>query len=163
MEDLLTRLAQTPAALAHLVAEATDALLDEARPGEWSARTILAHFRDDEFLCSRVAVERMLAEVNPAVHFIDGADWEPGRNHSRDRKEHLLAGFALQRQASLAILQMLAPADWERTATRDGRSLTLRQLVQTWVNHDAEHLAQLEHAVGETLAEVKARRARMAE
>ena len=127
----------------------------------WSARTILAHFRDDEYLCMRAAMTRMLAEENPVLHFIDGADWEPGRNRTRDRKEWLLADFALQRQASLAILRMLRPEDRTRTGTREGREFTLEQLVTAWVRHDREHIAQLEQALGETLSQVRERRAHL--
>lgn len=162
MDDVISRLAGTPSALAHMVAESSDAELDATAPGAWSARTILAHFRDDEFLCMRVVLERALAEDSPLVTFIEGQDWEPLRNRTRDRKEWLLADFALQRQATLGILRMLRPADWDRRARRaDGNEFTLRQFVGAWANHDAEHLAQLEAALGETLADVQARRARM--
>ena len=160
MEDLIQQLAATPKALAHLVAEASDAQLDAAAAGEWSARTILAHFRDDEYLCLRAAATRMLAEDRPELYFIDGADWEPGRNRTRDRKDWLLADFALQRQASLAILRGLRPEDWGRLGRRDGREFTLEQLLGVWVRHDREHVAQLEKAVGETLEDVRERRAR---
>lgn len=161
MDELIARLAATPRALAHLVAEAPEERLDMAFAGGWSARTILAHFRDDEYLCMRVALERMLAEDNPALRFIEGAEWEPGRNRARDRKEWLLADFALQRQASLGILRGLRPADWSlRGRTEGGREFTVEQFVSSWAAHDAEHVAGLEAALGETLAEVIARRSR---
>lgn len=159
-DDPIGVLAATPGALAHLVAEADEVALDAARPGEWSARTLLAHFRDDEYLCMRVALERMLAEVKPTLRFIDGAEWEPTRRRSRDRKEWLLGDFALQRQASLAILRALEPGDWDRTGEREARVLTIATLVDVWIRHDAEHIASLEAAIGQTLAEVKERRAR---
>jgi hypothetical protein len=160
MDELIAQLAATPAALAHLVAEADEQTLDAAAPGEWSARTILAHFRDDEFLCMRAALTRMLAEDRPALHFMDGAEWEPARNRTRDRKEWLLADFALQRQASLGILRLLRPEDYRRTGTLDGSEMTVERLLGAWVKHDREHIAQLERAVGETLDEVRTRRAR---
>ena len=161
MEELIQQLAATPSALAHLAAEADDTRLDAAAPGDWSARTILAHFRDDEYLCLRAALTRILAEDSPALHFIDGADWEPGRNRTRDRKEWLLADFALQRQASLGILRMVRPGDLARSGLREGREFTLEQLIGVWVRHDREHVTQLERALGETLEDVRARRARM--
>ena len=161
MEELIQQLAATPSALAHLAAEADDTRLDAAAPGDWSARTILAHFRDDEYLCLRAALTRILAEDSPALHFIDGADWEPGRNRTRDRKDWLLADFALQRQASLGILRMVRPGDLARSGLREGREFTLEQLIGVWVRHDREHVTQLERALGETLEDVRARRARM--
>jgi hypothetical protein len=161
MDDLIQQMAATPASLAHLVAEASDQQLDAAAPGEWGARTILAHFRDDEYLCMRVALERMLADDHPEVRFVEGADWEPGRNRTRERKDWLLADFALQRQASIAILRMLRPEDRQRRGTSDGREFTVEQFAATWVRHDREHIAQLERALGETLETVRARRAQM--
>ncbi len=164
MEELIRKMASTPGAIANLVAEANDAQLDAApEAGQWSARTILAHFRDDEFLCTRVALERMLAEDGPSLQFIDGADWEPRRNRTRERKEWILADFALQRQASLAILRSLRPEDWKRPGTRGERELNIEQLVQVWIRHDAEHLAELERLIGETVEDAKARRARWEE
>ena len=159
MEELIDALAETPKALAQLVADASDELLDDASDGGWSARTILAHFRDDEYLCTRVALERMLAQDVPDLAFIDGADWEPTRNRTRDRKAWLLADFALQRQATLGILRMLRREEWERAGLRDGTRVTVRGIVEVMVRHDREHLEQLERAVGETLGEVVARRA----
>ena len=157
----IDRLAATPKMLAHLVADATDEQLDAApAAGEWSVRTILAHLRDDEFLCMRLCLERALAEDEPQVSFLEGSDWAEGRNRSRDRKEQLLGDFALQRQASVAILRSLREEDWQR-AIRDvqrGR-VTVSALLDTWLRHSDEHVAQIERALGETLAEVQARRA----
>jgi hypothetical protein len=156
---LIDRLAATPKTLAQLVVEADEATLDAAGPGgAWSARTLLAHLRDDEYLCMRVALERLLAEDEPELRFIEGGDWEPGRNRSRDRKDWLLADFALQRQASVAILRGLRADDWTRRGRSGGRVVTIAALVQGWAAHDAEHVAQLEAALGHTLAEVVGRR-----
>lgn len=158
--DALARLAATPGILANLVADANDARLDAAPGDGWSPRTILAHLRDDEFLCMRVALERMLAEERPELQFVDGGEWEPGRRRSRDRKEQLLADFALQRQASLGILRLLSEADYERSGrVGEGREVTVRRFIEAWADHDAEHIAQLEAALGETYAEARARRA----
>jgi len=159
--EFIDRLGATPGVLAHLVAEATDEALEATASDEWSARTLLAHFRDDEYLCMRVALERALAEVNPLVAFIEGADWEPTRNRTRERKEHLLADFALQRQASLGILRLMRPEDWSRRAHTADREFTITQFVTAWVNHDRDHVAQMERALGETLEQVRERRTRM--
>lgn len=155
--DEVELLARSPKVLAHLVAEADDATLDRAAPGEWSARTLLAHFRDDEYLCMRVALERMLAEDVPSVHFLEGHDWEPGRNRTRDRKEVLLAGFALQRQASLDILNGLRPEDLQRRGRSGLSEFSIAQFLDSWAGHDAEHIAQLERVLGVTYEEVYAR------
>ena len=109
----------------------------------------------------RVAASRILAESDPELQFVDGAEWEPTRNRTRERKEWLLADFALQRQASLEVLRMLRPEDWSRTGHTGDRLFTLGQFAATWLRHDREHIAQLEQALGETLGEVRARRAHL--
>jgi DinB superfamily len=159
------RLAETPRALAHLVAELTDAGMDRpAAPADWSPRIILAHLRDHEFLCLRVCLERALVEDTPVTRCGDGATWLQRRNRSRDRKEWLLADFALQRQAGISILRALRPEDWERTLDAEARGvITLSRHLDTWLRHDAEHVAQLERAVGETLDDIRARRSRLAD
>jgi hypothetical protein len=162
--ELVDRLAATPRILAHLVVEADRGRLDASPPGGgWSPRTVLAHLRDDEMLCMRPALARMLVEDEPALTFLDGNEWEPGRNRERDRKETLLADFALQRQATINMLACLRPEDWSRRGREaDGQPFTVAALVSRWVRHDAEHVAQLEAALGETLSEVLERRARPA-
>lgn len=162
MDELIARLAATPRTLAHLVAEAPEERLDMAFAGGWSPRTILAHLRDEEYLGMRVALERMLAEDNPVLRFPAADAWEPARNRGRDRKEWLLGDFALQRQASIAILRSLRPGDWERRGQAPtGREFAVSGLVRYWAAHDAEHIAGLEAALGETLAEVIDRRRRL--
>lgn len=163
--ELLARLAATPRTLAHLVVEASGERLDATGPdGRWSVRTTLAHLRDDEFLCMRPALERMLALTDPELSFMEGADWEPGRNRERDRKETLLADFALQRQATLNVFACMREGDWSRTGVVEGQGpLTVLQLLSAWVQHDAEHIAQIEAALGESLTEVLQRRARPAD
>ncbi len=163
--ERIDQLASTPKIVANLVVEASDALLDTpAAPGEWSARTILAHFRDDEYLCMRLALERALAETNPQVTFMIGGEWERTRNRNRDRKDWLLVDFALQRQASLNILSALSDSDWERRA-HDGEHgiFTISRILDTWIRHDADHIAQLERAIGESVGDVLERRARLAQ
>ena len=159
--ELLARLGATPKILAQLVVEADDARLDEPAPGGgWSARTILAHLRDDEFLCMRPALERLLALNEPEIAFLEGDEgWEAARNRARDRKETLLADFALQRQATLNVFACMRDIDWARTGTMAGSDpVTALELLAAWVRHDTEHIAQLEAVLGETLSEVLARR-----
>ena len=160
-QERIERLLATPKTLAHLVVEATDAALDaEPAPGEWPARVILAHLRDDEYLCMRPALERALAEDGPEIVLMDDAEWTARRNRTRDRKDHILADFALQRQASVAILRSLRDEDWARRL-RHARygEFTVSRLADIWLAHSEAHVSQLERALGETLAEVQARRA----
>jgi len=163
MEELIAQLEATPRAIAHLALEATDSQLDAAPPGEWSARTILAHLRDLEVLLMRMRTARMLVEENPVFADFDEQTWVAGRDRSRDRKEQLLGGFALQRRASLAMLARVTPSQIQRPGTHeDGTAWTVERWIGRWVEHDRLHVAQLQTVLGETLSEVIERRARPA-
>ena len=160
-QQALAQLASTPSKLAHLTVEATDANLDAAPEGEWSARTVLAHFRDAEALEFRMGLERLLVETDPALFFLPPDQWERDRNRDRDEKGVLLGDFALQRQASLNLIDAMRPADWERTAPGPrGDSITIAQFVQIWAGHDAAHLSQVEELLGDTATAAQDRRAR---
>jgi hypothetical protein len=159
--DRIDRFATTPTTLAHLVAEAADVRLDTAPAGEWSARMVLAHFRDVETFSSRLRFERMLAEDEPVFADFDETAWAVNRNRTRDRKEWLLGDFALQRQATVSMLRAIRPAEWERTGSHPYRgAFTVSTWLDACLEHDAVHIAQLERLVGETLDDVLRRRAR---
>ena len=159
LSDTLDRLAATPKRLAHLVVEADDDTLDAAAPGQWSARTVLAHFRDVEVLANRLRLERMLAEAAPVFANFDEDAWAIDRNRSRDQKAQLLGDFALQRQASLAIFTGLRPQDWERTGSHPSRgAFTVLSWLDAWLDHDRGHLEQLERLLRVTVDEVLKRR-----
>jgi hypothetical protein len=161
MLDVIGTLEATPGALANIVLEASEADLDRAAAGEWSARTVLAHVRDYEHLVMRMRVARMVAEDAPVFPDFDETRWEAARNRGRDRKEQLLADLALQRRASLDLLRSLGPGDWHRTGTHEaGKRWTVESWVSHWAEHDRLHIEQLERALGVTLEEVVARRAR---
>jgi hypothetical protein len=100
--------------------------------------------------------------VDPVLTILDGADWAPGRSRRRDRKEVILADFALQRQASLNILQSLGPEEWERRGRTAAGDVSVREFVRAWADHDREHIAQLEALIGESVEDARLRRARSA-
>jgi acyl-CoA-binding protein len=164
MEELMKELAATPRTLAHLVVEANDELLDKAPEGEWSARTVLAHLRDDEYMVMRMRLARMLSENGPVFADFDEQAWSVKRNRARDRKEELLGDFALQRQATLNVLANLRPGDEQRPGRHEAYGdYTIRSWVEHWVDHDRTHIAQIERMLGETLGDVLERRAHEAE
>lgn len=161
LQQALTQLAATPGELAHLTVEAADAALDAAPEGEWSARIVLAHFRDAEAFEFRMGFERLLVEPDPALFFLPPDQWERERTRDRDEKSVLLSDFALQRQASLNLLAAMRPGDWERTAPGPrGEPITVAQFVQIWAGHDAAHLGQIEALLGDTVDGARERRAR---
>lgn len=164
LEAVLAELAATPRRLAQLVAEASDALLDAASPGEWSARDVLAHLRDLEVLVFRWGLVQAMLEEEATVPVFDQGAWAERRWRGRDQKQQLLGDFALQRQATLNLLAKFAPAHWERRARiPGGRVVTMREWVAGMVAHDGEHVTQLEGLLGYTHQQAMERRRRWAE
>jgi hypothetical protein len=142
--ELLQAYASTPERLEAIVEGATDEALDFAPPGEWSACTILAHLRDDEFMCLRVRVERMVVEDDPELAPFDEKAWAASRYTGRDALPELLADFRVQRDASLMILSRLSPADWRRTGRQpEYGHFDVHWWMEHRLKHDEMHLDQL--------------------
>lgn len=141
----LAELSATPRRLAELATEIGEKL-DVAPPGEWSLRAVITHLLDDEMFDFRLRLERMLSEERPT--FID-FPWGTGQDREGDPLGELLRDFALQRQASVHLLTGLRADDLKRTARMPGGSvLTVGGLVEAWVAHDREHIAQAERLAG---------------
>lgn len=150
-DHLIATLEATPRILAELVANSDDSAFDKAWPGEWSPRTVLAHLRDDEFLVTRMRVERMLAEERPMLMPFDETSWERTRYRDRDALEQLIDDFAEQRAASLAILRRLTPEQWQRPGYQpEYGELTVATWTEHWVEHDQTHINQIRAGLGLT-------------
>lgn len=142
----LAELSATPRKLAELVTRAGESKLDQAPAGEWSLRRVILHLLDDEMFDFRLRLERMLSEERPA--FLD-FPWGTGQGRDGDAISDLLRDFALQRQASIHLLTGLGAEDLRRSARMPGgRVLTVGGLVEAWVAHDREHIAQAERLAG---------------
>src|SRR5438874_11850498 len=101
-------LRQTHRTLAGLTADLPEAALDfRASPEEWTTREILAHLVDDEMYVMRTRLERIIKEDRPDLAPHDEQMWYANRNKTRDALADLLDDFALQRAASLGIIEML--------------------------------------------------------
>jgi hypothetical protein len=150
INDLVTRYAESPARLAAVVAGGSDADLDRVpAPGEWSARTVLAHLRDDEFMVTRPRAERILVEDQPALLPFDEQAWAERRNRADDSRDALVEGFRVQRAATIALLRLAREEDWARLGTQpEIGTFDLRWWVEHCLEHDEIHIAQSARALG---------------
>jgi hypothetical protein len=147
IDDLIARLARTPERIAQAMAERTEAELRSApAPGEWSEAEIVAHLRAaDAILAYRVYA--MLVRDDPPLATFDERHWaEVARYVEAD--VHLSAAlFAARRSELVRMLLGTNPNDWERTGTHELRGrITVLDQVTTLVEHEEEHLPQLEAA-----------------
>jgi len=144
--ELIEALRRTHPTLAQLTAGAPDAALDfRAAPEEWTVREILAHLVDDEMYVMRTRLERIIKEDRPTLAPHDEQKWYASRNTTRDALPELLADFAVQRAASLGILDMLRASDWAREGYQpEYGTFTAEGWLARWAEHDAVHLRQIE-------------------
>lgn len=143
------QLEETHPVLVGLVRGLPDAAFDfRARPGDWSIREILAHLVDDEMYVMRTRMERMIKEEYPTLVPHDEKHWHANRNTQRDAPQELLDDFALQRAASLGMLKMLRPSDWERRGIQpEYGHFSAEEWLGHWVAHDVTHIRQIETTI----------------
>ena len=145
---LLEGLAATPDRLQAAVRDADDGALDAAPAGDWSARTVLAHFRDDEFMVMRLRLERMTVEDHPTLTPFDEKAWAASRWRGRDTVDELLADFRLQREVTMMGLRRLEGDDWLRTGLQpEYGAFDVHWWVEHWLEHDENHVAQITEAL----------------
>ena len=93
----------------------------------------------------RTRLERIIKEDHPDLAPHDEKRWHANRNTSRDALSELLADFDLQRAASLGMIRMLRPWDWERQGFQpEYGHFTAETWLGRWVEHDSNHLQQIE-------------------
>lgn len=146
--SLLRGIAATPDRVEALARDIDDATLDAAPVSEWSARTVLAHLRDDEFMVMRLRLLRMLVEENPTLTPFDEKGWAASRWKGRDALPELLADFRSQRQATMMILCRLDGDDWRRRGLQpEYGAFDVHWWVEHWLEHDETHIRQMDSAL----------------
>jgi hypothetical protein len=142
--DLVEQLTRQVAALHAEVAGLPEAALAyRPRENDWSITELVGHLRDHgEFLHKRLYMMIKLEE--PRLEAFDQEALVRDRNPQAAPIEQLLAEFSAQRRETVDMLSDLVHWNWARTARHEelGR-ISIRQLVDRAVAHDAAHLAQI--------------------
>jgi DinB superfamily len=148
-EARLARLGRTVGELtAALSGPGIAALGERPAPGAWAPIEILCHLRDvEESFLERF--QQILAMDEPRFPRTSPDRWAEERQYRRQDAVAALAAFARRRGESLALLQGLAPPQWERAGvqldSRGRRTLDDFLAVMAW--HDDNHLDQLRRAL----------------
>ena len=143
--DMLQRLEAMPAfveAALHEAGEENYALRPSSE--EFALVEHACHLRDLEREGYLVRVRRMLSENAPALEPFDGAAVAASRGYASQDAHAAAQDFAAARRELLAILAALAPDDFARAATFEGRRITLADLVTLVDAHDTEHRGEIE-------------------
>jgi len=113
--------------------------------GEWSVRQIVAHLRDTE------------ARIYPKLFAIANYDYPDLRQlpppvTTTDNTEisvfSVMSQYRRLRQSTLSLLRELPSDGWKRAGNDvDNRTVTVTDLVRFLIEHDAEHLAQIDQTL----------------
>jgi hypothetical protein len=151
IEQNLTLLAATPARLADLTEGLPPVqLTTPPKPGEWSARDVLAHLRACADMWGQYIVV-ILNEDHPTFKAVNPTTWIKKTNYLEQKFQPSLQAFTAQRAELLAVLKPLPPETWPRTAMVTGAGKPRQRSVHTYAqwlaNHERSHLKQMERIV----------------
>jgi len=142
MKHYLDTLAQTPVLVREIVDAASD--IDRKNGDFFSIRENVAHLRDIDTLGYERRIRLIVAEEHPTLADVDGARIAVERAYASLPIEPELAELERSRAASVALLRTLDESALDRTAELETVGpVTLRELLERWITHDSEHLAEM--------------------
>lgn len=156
LADAVAVLARTPAVLDALLRDLPEGFTSGTEgPSTWSPYDVLGHLIHGERTDWLPRVEHLLAHGDSVAFppFDRFAQFEASRGRTLG---DLLDTFRALRTDSLKRLEglHLSVADLERTGRHPAfGTVTLGQLLATWVTHDLDHLVQISRVMGRQYAE----------
>ena len=153
IQELLTRLAAQPKAIAALTAGLARARLHRSLSrGEWSLNDELAHLRSCADMWGKY-IAMIISEDHPTIRAMNPRTWIKSTNNPDLEFAPSFRAFRRQRAALLVLLRSLPKAGWSRTAMVTGagrpRERTVMEYAQRLANHERSHLNHIRRVVGE--------------
>lgn len=126
----------------------TEAELDRAAEGEWSARQVVHHLADSE-LMGAIRLRRLLAETDPVIYGYDEKAFAE-RLPSDRPVEPSLEAMHWARESCAQLLDRMTDADWRITGrhTESGR-YTTEDWLRVYAAHAHDHAGQIRRARGQ--------------
>lgn len=142
--DLVEALRTLPHDVAAVVKGVTDREA-RTRPGEseWCMKEIVGHLRDaSEIYHKRLYL--MSTQTDPILEPYDPAELVQERRYIDRAMDEVLEEMEGHRAATVRLVTTLVNWNWARTGQHleDGR-MSIRQIVELMIDHEAEHLADL--------------------
>jgi uncharacterized damage-inducible protein DinB len=136
-------IAATSARLAKEAARlGTEGLKRNPAPGKWSAAQIICHLADCEMVFA-FRLRQSLAEPYHVIQPFDQDAW--AKPYAALDPRLALEMFGATRRWNLALLETVAPADFDKKLTHPERGeMTFQTVVETMAGHDLNHLGQIE-------------------
>lgn len=142
--DFLLLQSTAPDKLASLTAGlSAEQLAQRPAPDKWSIQEIAAHLADDE-LVGAYRIRIILSSPGIEIQAFDQDIWaRTGRYASTDTAGSVEM-FRVLRQANLALLQALTPAEWDLHGIHAERGReSIRDIAMYYAGHDLNHFAQI--------------------
>jgi hypothetical protein len=113
-------------------------------PDKWSVSEILAHLADAEIVGAFRMRLILGAPGTPIVAF-DQDSWVISGHYKKRDPRKSLEQFRAVREANLALLKALTPAQWKHFGMHSERGQeTIEHIVRMFAGHDMNHLRQIE-------------------
>jgi hypothetical protein len=158
--DLVERLNSNTQTLQSELGDLSDAALS-SRPKEkeWSMKETVGHLCDVGAVLHK-RLHMMIKLEEPRLAAYDAQELAAQRDAQSARVSELLAEFAAQRAETVDMLADLVHWNWARPGRHPtlGR-ISIRQQVDEWLAHEAEHLDQIRQLRGEAMGASSARAA----
>jgi DinB family protein len=145
LAEAIEKLSAAPRQAAELVHGLSEEQLSwKPAPETFSMRENILHLRDIDVEGYEHSMRRILNEEAPTLQDVNGGKLARERNYNVQPVEPALLEFGRSRATSMARLSGCSLADLERTAEMEGSGkVTLRRLLEMWIRHDADHLADM--------------------
>ena len=146
--DLLAHLGAQAAEIAAWAAGLADAqAAHRYAPGKWSVREVVGHVADTERIFAYRALRIARGDATPLPSFDENA-WAAAADVSGRTLAQTLAEFRAVRAATVALVDGLPAAAWDRAGTASGNPMTVRGAAFVIAGHTAHHMAVLRDRYG---------------
>jgi hypothetical protein len=143
--EAVNRLAAAPRRLEKFASSLTPRLAaGRPAPGKWSAKEIICHLADCE-IAYGFRYRKIISESDPVLIPFDQEAWAKNLKYEAQSLKSALVTFSALRNSHVALFKSLSPKTWKKTGQHlEYGPLTLGQIVTHLVEHDLNHIAQVE-------------------
>ena len=146
IKKLITEAEQDPKRLAAAVSGVAETVLQRRpAPGKWSIHEIVGHLADAEVIFA-YRFRQVLADKDPKFAPIDQDAWTQHLGYTEAAIPELIAQFGVNRFHNLRLLRRAGLEAFNKSGFHPerNRQVTLEEMLQYWVGHGTNHLAQIE-------------------
>jgi len=122
----------------------TSRLRKRPAPEKWSVSEIVAHLADGEIV-GAFRMRLILGSPGTPIVAYDQNDWLTSGHYDKRDPRKSVEQFRVLREANLALLKSLEPAQWKHYGMHSERGReSIEHIVRMFAGHDVNHLQQIE-------------------